>query len=79
MNKYQEDFDLTVRLNPLNSRELTCLNYGIEQGKIEGNKDFELLLKAVKESYPMFKGAYVELDVFMGDVMRRFTRDRKQS
>lgn len=47
--------------------------------KEKENKDFELLLKAVKESYPMFKGAYVELDVFMGDVMRRFTRDRKQT
>ena len=47
--------------------------------KEKSNKDFELLLKAVKESYPMFKGAYVELDVFMGDVMRRFTRDRRQS
>ena len=47
--------------------------------KEKSNKDFELLLKEVKESYPMFKGAYVELDVFMGDVMRRFTRDRKQS
>lgn len=47
--------------------------------KEKNNKDFELLLKCVKESYPMFKGAYVELDVFMGDVMRRFTRDRKQS
>ena len=45
--------------------------------KEKSNKDFELLLKAVKESYPMFKGAYVELDLFMGDVMRRFTRERK--
>ena len=45
--------------------------------KEKNNKDFELLLKSVKESYPMFKGAYVELDVFMGDVMRRFTRERK--
>lgn len=45
--------------------------------KEKNNKDFELLLKAIKESYPMFKGAYVELDVFMGDVMRRFTRERK--
>lgn len=45
--------------------------------KEKDNKDFELLLKAVKESYPMFKGAYVEFDVFMGDVMRRFTRERK--
>ena len=45
--------------------------------KEKNNKDFELLLKAVKESYPIFKGSYVELDVFMGDVMRRFTRDRK--
>lgn len=45
--------------------------------KEKDNKDFELLLKAVKESYPIFKGAYVEFDVFMGDVMRRFTRERK--
>lgn len=45
--------------------------------KEKNDKDFELLLKAVKESYPMFKGAYVELDVFMGDVMRRLTRDKK--
>ena len=45
--------------------------------KEKNDKDFELLLKAVKESYPMFKGAYVEFDVFMGDVMRRFTRERK--
>lgn len=49
----------------------------IEDLKEKNNKDFELLLKSVKESYPMFKGAYVELDVFMGDVMRRFTRERK--
>lgn len=47
--------------------------------KEKNDKDFELLLKAIKESYPMFKGAYVELNVFMGDVMRRFTRDRRQS
>ena len=47
--------------------------------KEKSNKDFELLLKSVKESYPMFKGAYVELDVFMGDVMRRFARDRKET
>lgn len=51
----------------------------IEDLKEKNNKDFELLLKSVKESYPMFKGAYVELDVFMGDVMRRFARDRKET
>lgn len=49
----------------------------IKDLKEKNNKDFELLLKSVKESYPMFKGAYVELDVFIGDVMRRFTRERK--
>ena len=51
----------------------------LQKLKEKNNKDFELLLKAVKESYPMFKGAYVELDVFMGDVMRRFTRDRQKA
>ena len=45
--------------------------------KEKNNKDFELLLKAVKESYPIFKGAYVELDFFMGDVIRRFIRDKQ--
>ena len=30
------------------------------------------------DNNPMFNGVYVELDVFMGDVMRRFTRYKQE-
>lgn len=77
MNKYQEEFNTLVKLNPLDNRERLCLNYGIEKGKMEGNKDFELLLKSMKEAYPMFKAAYVDFDVFLHDVMNRFEREKQ--
>ena len=47
--------------------------------KEKENEDFNMLLKAVKESYPMSKGAYMEPDVFMGDVMRKFVKYKEQS
>lgn len=47
--------------------------------KEKENEDFNMLLKAVKESYPMSKGAYVELDVFMGDVMSKFAKYSERS
>lgn len=33
MNKYKEDFDIAIRLSPLDNRERTILNYGIEEGR----------------------------------------------
>ena len=53
MNKYQEDFDLTVRLNPLNGREITVLNYGIEEGRIKAIDEFaeRLRLECIEDKY----------------------------
>lgn len=48
----------------LDTRENLILNYGIEQGKIEGNKDFNGLLKAMLEAYPKSKAEYVDLPDF---------------
>jgi hypothetical protein len=72
MNKYQEDFDLVTKLSSLNGREITILNYGVEQGKIESGKDFEKLLKAMQETYPKSKAEYVDFDVFVKEVMKKF-------
>ena len=75
MNRHQEDFDLVRKLSPLNNREITCLNYGIEQGKIESGKDFEKLLNAMQESYPQSKAEYTDFDVFLRIVMLKFARE----
>lgn len=72
MNKYQEEFDLVTKLCQLDGRERTILNYGLEQGKIEAGKDIGKLINAMKESYPMSKAAYVDFDVFLNDVMKKF-------
>lgn len=54
-------------------RERICLNYGIEQEKIKAGKDIGKLINAMKESYPMSKAEYVDFDVFLNDVMRKFS------
>lgn len=46
MNKYQEDFEMVTKLNPLSSRERTILNYGIEYGREKAIDDFAEKLKA---------------------------------
>ena len=71
LNKYQEDFDLAISLSPLNTRETIILNYGIEQGKIEGNKDYNNLLKAMVEAYPRSKSEFVDFDTFCREVMNK--------
>lgn len=72
-NKYQEDFELAMGLNPLDTRERLILNYGIEQGKIERGNYFDELLKAMQESYPRSKSEYIDFDVYVREVMKRFT------
>lgn len=71
-NKYQKDFELAIRLNPINTRESLILNYGIEQGKIESNKDFNKLLKAILEAYPKSTAEYVDYDIYCRELMNKF-------
>ena len=71
-NKFQEDFEQVISLNPINTRENIILNYGIEQGKIEGNKDFNKILKAILEAYPKSKSEYVDYDVYCRNIMDKF-------
>lgn len=40
MNKYKEDFDMVTRLSPLDDRERTILNYGIEEGRAKAIDEF---------------------------------------
>lgn len=70
MNKYQEEFDLVRRLCSLNGRELTILNYGIEEGKnkaidefvdkaydVLGSEDRDIYAReSIKEIAEMIKG-----------------------
>lgn len=79
MNKYQEDFDRVQHLNPLDNRERICLNYGLEEGRIERNKDFKALLKCMLEAYPSCKENYVELDVYIGDVLTLYAQKKEKN
>lgn len=45
MNKYKEDFDMVTRLSPLDDRERTILNYGIEEGRAKAIDEFAEQLK----------------------------------
>ena len=79
MNKYQEEFDMACHLNPLDHRERTCLNYGIEQGKIESNVDFAELLKSMITEYPKSKGSYIDLDVYVRNVMVSYANRQEEN
>lgn len=49
MNKYKEDFDMVTRLSPLDGRERTILNYGIEEGRAKAIDEFaERLTSRIK-------------------------------
>lgn len=49
MNKYKEDFDMVTRLSPLDGRERTILNYGIEEGRTKAIDEFaERLTSRIK-------------------------------
>lgn len=45
----------------------------------QSNKDFNLLLQGIKEIYPRDKCEYMELDVFMGQIMLYVANNRNQN
>jgi hypothetical protein len=48
----------------------------IRKEKSIAGQDFENLLKAMQEAYPTCKGNYIDFDVYLKDVMIKFTESK---
>ncbi len=59
MNKYEEDFYMVTRLSPLDSRERTILNYGIEEGRVKAIDEFAERLKYEHKQTITTESAYI--------------------